>query len=242
MNLRLLLTVCLLSMSASVWAQNTVRTTTDPRDPWEGFNRAMFQLNEGVDKALLKPTAQAYKAVVPEPARQCVSNIFGNIGDIWSAFNSLLQGKPGECMNQLMRVAINTTLGLGGCLDIAREVEGLEKRDEDFGQTLGVWGFEPGPYLVLPFFGPSSARDGFGLVLDKSADPVGHINHVRTRNTALGSRVISTRADLLDASTALERAALDRYIFIRDAYFQRRLNAVYDGEPPEPVQPGPATE
>jgi phospholipid-binding lipoprotein MlaA len=223
-----------------VWAQPS--SSGDPRDPWENYNRAMFQLNEGVDRVLLKPTAQAYTAVVPEPVRQCVGNIFGNIGDVWSAFNSLLQGKPGECVNQLMRVAVNTALGFGGCLDIAREMEGLEKRKEDFGQTLGVWGLGSGPYLVLPFFGPSSVRDGFGFVADFVTDPVDHISHVPTRNTTMGVRLISVRADFLNATGIFANAALDRYTFTRDAYLQRRLSAVYDGNPPEPPAPVPATE
>jgi len=238
---RYLLATVLFMFAGMALAQSST-APGDPRDPWENYNRAMFQFNEGLDRALLKPLAYAYKAVVPEPARQCVGNIFGNIGDLWSAVNSLLQGKPGECVNQLMRVAVNTTLGFGGCLDIARGMEGLEKRNEDFGQTLGVWGLETGPYFVLPIFGPSSVRDGFGFVADRIADPLDHIHHVPTRNTSLGVRLISVRADLLNATNVFENAALDRYTFTRDAYLQRRLNAVYDGNPPEPPAQVPVTE
>jgi phospholipid-binding lipoprotein MlaA len=217
------------------WAQSSA--TTDSRDPWENYNRTMFEFNEGLDRVFLKPLAQAYKAIIPDPARQCVGNVLSNAGDVWSAFNSLLQGKPGECVNQLLRFTINTTLGLAGCLDIAREMQGLEKRNEDFGQTLGVWGFESGSYLVLPVFGPSSVRDSFGFFADRVADPLDHIHHIPTRNTTIGVRIISLRADLLNATSVFEKAALDRYTFTRDAYLQRRLNAVYDGNPPEaPVQ------
>lgn len=237
---------CLMATVLFMFASMAVAQSSvppgDPRDPWERYNRAVFEFNDAIDRTVLKPTAQAYTAVVPEPVRQCVGNIFGNIGDIWSAVNSLLQGKPGECVNQLMRVAVNTTLGFGGCLDIAREMEGLEKRNEDFGQTLGVWGLEPGPYFVLPFFGPSSVRDGAGFIAGRIADPVDRIDHIPTRNTSMGLRIISVRADLLNASTVLENAALDRYVFIRDAYLQRRLNAVYDGNPPEPATAVPANE
>jgi phospholipid-binding lipoprotein MlaA len=214
----------------------------DPSDPWENYNRAMFQFNEDLDRVLLKPVAQAYKAIIPDPARQCVGNVLSNVGDVWSAFNSLLQGKPGECVNQLMRFAINTTLGFGGCLDIAREMDGLEKRNEDFGQTLGVWGFRSGSYLILPIFGPSSVRDGFGFGIDRIADPIDHIRHVPTRNMTIGVRIISVRADLMSATSVFEKAALDRYTFTRDAYLQRRLNAVYDGYPPEVPAQVPVTE
>lgn len=237
---RLFLGTFLFLLASMTLAQSTA--PSDPRDPWENYNRAMFQFNDGLDRALLKPAAQIYQTVMPTPARQCISNVFGNIGDVWSAFNSLLQGKPGECVHQLMRVAVNTTLGLGGCLDIAREMRGLEKLNEDFGQTLGVWGFEPGPYLVLPVFGPSSVRDSIGFVTDRVADPVDHVRHIPTRNTTIGLRIISVRADLLNATSVFEKAALDRYTFTRDAYLQRRLSAVYDGEPPEETPAPPVTE
>lgn len=230
--IRRLIFLVLLLVSFSSWAQSSV-SGINPNDPWEPFNRSMFDFNDNLDRALIKPAAQAYRALVPEPVRNCVGNIFGNIGDLWSSANSLLQGKPMECARSLMRVGVNTVFGLGGCFDVAREMNGLERHDEDFGQTLGVWGLKPGAYLVLPLFGPSSVRDGLGLVLDKTASPTSEINDETTRNSMLGLQLLSVRADLLDATKALDEASFDRYVFIRDAYLQRRLNAVYDGDPPD---------
>lgn len=209
--------------------------STDPRDPWETFNRSMFEFNDKLDQFLVKPVAQAYQAVTPEPVRNCVTNIFGNIGDVWSAANSLLQGKPGECTRQLVRVGINTVFGIGGCFDVASQAEELEKQREDFGQTLGVWGMPSGPYLVLPVFGPRSVRDSLGLALDQYTDPVWRIHDMAWRNSSVSLRFVSNRAELLQAGKTLEQSGLDPYIFVRDVYLQRRLNAVYDGNPPDTV-------
>ncbi len=209
----------------------------NPKDPFESFNRSVYQFNDTVDRAVLKPVATGYQAVVPGPVRTCVSNIFSNVGQLWSAANSALQGKGEECANTLMRVAVNTTFGLGGCLDIASEVPGLEQRNEDLGQTLGKWGVAPGPYLVLPFFGPSTVRDAAGTGADLMVDPVDNLDHVRTRNSLNALRFVSRRAELLDASRILEGAAIDPYSFLRDAYLQRRLNLVYDGDPPDTAPP-----
>ena len=215
---------------------STVQTPS-PKDPYEGFNRSVYKFNDTVDTAVLKPVATGYKTVVPSPVRTCVSNVFSNVGELWSALNSALQGKGEECANTLMRFALNSTFGFAGCLDIASEIPGLQQRNEDLGQTLGKWGMAPGPYLVLPFFGPSTVRDAAGFSVELVTDPVTNADNVRARNSATALRFVSRRAELLDASRILEGAALDPYSFLRDAYLQRRLNQVYDGEPPDEPPP-----
>ncbi len=229
----LALAVC----AVPVLAQTVAEAPANPNDPYEKYNRAVFEFNDTVDNAFFKPVAKGYRAVVPEPARNCVGNIFSNIGDVFVAANNLLQGKPLEAAGDVCRVLINSTVGLFGCFDIATEV-GLVKHNEDFGQTLGRWGVGSGPYLVLPFFGPSSVRDSFGLAVDLYVDPVANIDHVPTRNTMLGVRLVDRRAALLDAGDLLEKVALDRYAYLRDAYLQRRRSQVYDGNLPEDQQSG----
>ena len=199
-------------------------SSNTPGDPLEGFNRAMFGFNEGVDNAILRPVASGYKAVVPEPARDCVGNVFSNINDIFVSVNSLLQGKVGDAVSDACRVVVNTTVGLLGCFDVASKV-GLEKHNRDFGQTFGKWGIGSGPYLVLPFLGPSSVRDGAGTLIYSYLDPV-WADHVPTRNVAYSLRAVNRRSELLDASNVLEEAALDKYSFVRDAYLQRRRGMV----------------
>lgn len=203
----------------------------NPTDPFESFNRQVFEFNDVVDTNVLQPVARGYVAVVPRPVRSCVTNIFGNIADLPIAVNNLLQGKPFEAVSDLCRFAINTTIGLAGCFDVASKA-GLEKHNEDFGQTLGRWGLPSGPYLVVPFFGPSTVRDGAGLVVDGYGDLLYELYPVRHRNVAIGTRIIDTRAGLLDASRVFEGAAIDRYQFLRDGFLQRRRSQVYDGNPP----------
>jgi phospholipid-binding lipoprotein MlaA len=201
-------------------------------DPLEPLNRAIFGFNETFDQALLKPVAEGYRAVLPEMARAGVTNFYSNIADIWIAANNLLQGKPESALQDVMRVAINTVIGLGGLIDVASDA-GLEKHNEDFGQTLGRWGVGSGPYLVLPFLGPSTIRDGIALVgVDTAVDPVWNVNHVPTRNTLYSGRAVDARADALDAVRAMEEAALDKYRFVRDSHLQRRRSLIYDGDPP----------
>ena len=213
-------------------ATGCATTGGSPQDPLEPVNRAVFGFNEAVDQALLKPVAQGYRAVLPELVRVGVTNFFSNIEDVWIAANNLLQGKVENGLRDVMRVAINTVIGLGGLIDVASDA-GLEKHNEDFGQTLGRWGFGSGPYLVLPILGPSTLRDGIGLLgFDTAADPVWNLDHVPTRNSLYTGRTINTRANALDASRLLEEAALDKYRFVRDAYLQRRRSLVYDGNPP----------
>lgn len=205
---------------------------SNPVDPLERMNRHVFEFNDRVDRAVLKPIAQGYVAVVPEPLRGCVSNFFANLGDVSNAANNLLQGKPVEAVSDICRIAINTTVGLLGCFDVASKV-GLEKHNEDFGQTLGRWGLGSGAYLVLPLLGPSSVRDAVGRVPDAYVDPANAAgDDVRARNTLFVLGMIDLRARLLDAGRLLDAAALDRYQFTRDAYLQRRRNLVYDGNPP----------
>ncbi|GAA4416844.1 lipoprotein [Advenella faeciporci] len=197
-----------------------------PEDSLESYNRSMFEFNETVDKALLKPVATGYKAVMPSPVRTCVRNIFGNLGDVWSAINSMLQGRALDSINTFGRVLFNSTMGVGGCIDVAT-MNGAHKIPNDFGTTLGVWGVGNGPYVVLPFFGPSSVRDGIGLVGDVAggtavyASP-GAINDVSVRNAIMGLKVIDGRSNLLDADELAEDVALDKYSFVRDAYRQNR--------------------
>ncbi len=205
--------------------------TNDPRDPFEGYNRAMYRFNDGFDEAIAKPVASAYQSVIPAPVRDRVRNFFSNIADLFIGFNNLIQGKPEETMTDWARFAFNSTFGLFGIHDIASEI-GLEKHNEDFGQTFGRWGIGDGPYIVWPFLGPSTLRDSVGLAFDFSVDPVSRYPVVRERNSAIAVRVTSQRADLLDASSLLEQAALDKYVFLRDAYLQRRRSLIYDGSPP----------
>lgn len=206
-------------------------TSGNPKDPIEGFNRAMYGFNEVVDKAVIKPVAQGYDAVLPSPVRTGVTNFFGNIADFFIGVNNLLQGKPDQAASDLGRVLVNSTVGILGIFDVATSA-GLEKHEEDFGQTFGRWGVGDGAYVVLPFFGPRTVRDTAGLVVDVAADPVGNIDHVPTRNTLLALRIVDTRADLLPADKVIEEAALDKYAYVRDGYLQRRLNLIHDGNPP----------
>jgi phospholipid-binding lipoprotein MlaA len=203
----------------------------NPSDPLEPFNRAMFSFNDTVDSAVMKPVAQGYRAVLPGFIRTGITNFFSNLEDVWITVNDLLQGKFGQGVEDFARFLFNSTVGLLGVIDFASDM-GLEKHNEDFGQTLGRWGLGSGAYLVLPFLGPSTARDGFGLLLDFKADLVWRIDDVPARNTLAATRFVSRRSDLLDATNVLEQAALDKYSFVRDAWLQRRRNLVYDGDPP----------
>lgn len=204
----------------------------DPRDPLEDVNRAAFSFNEMLDRILLEPLAQGYVAVMPRPVNKGVTNFFDNLRDVRSAINNLLQLKIGRAFSDVGRVAVNSTIGILGLIDVASNMD-LPSYKEDFGQTLGVWGFSSGPYLVLPFFGPSSGRDGVGVVVDWFTDPLYFIDDSGARWALRGLRLVDTRADLLSASRVLSEAALDPYAFIRDAYLQRRESLVHDGNPPD---------
>lgn len=200
----------------------------DPRDPWEGFNRGVYKFNDTVDRALFKPVAQAYTYVTPQPVRDCVHNMFSNVNDIWAGTNSMLQGRGHDFINTLGRFLFNTTMGVGGCFDVA-SANGARKIPNDFGVTLGVWGIGSGPYLVLPIYGSSTIRDGVGLAGDWQASQfvsVGAIDNIRLRNSLWGLQVVDTRASLLDVTDTVDRVALDPYSFVRDAYLQRRAAMV----------------
>lgn len=209
----------------------------NPKDPAEGFNRAMFAVNEALDTAIAKPLAKGYDHVAPLPVKAVVGNFFGNIADLMTGVNSLLQGKPGEAMNDWGRVLVNTTLGIGGAFDVASEM-GLDKHHEDFGQTMGVWGVGEGAYLFWPVIGPRTVRDTAGFVVDSYADPVWYIGDVPLRNSLVGLRYVDQRAALLPTDRIIEEGALDKYSYIRDAYLQHRRNAVYDGYPPRQADDG----
>lgn len=199
----------------------------NPKDPLEPLNRGVSSFNDTVDRAVLKPVATVYRDITPGLLRTGVDNFFGNLRDAWSVVNATLQLKPRQATENALRVGFNTVFGLGGVLDIATEM-GIERSTLDFGQTLGRWGVPAGPYLVLPIFGPSSARDATGFVVDSNADLVGRVDDVSVRNSLYGLRAVDTRAGLLRASSLLDGAALDPYSFLRDAYLQRRENQIGD--------------
>lgn len=202
-------------------------TGPNPRDPYEKFNRQMFKFNDAVDRVALKPAATAYKKVLPSFVQTGVSNFFGNLADLWTGANNLMQGKGADGMSDLTRFALNSTFGLGGLLDIGSEA-GLQKHNEDFGQTLGAWGVNSGPYLMLPLLGPSTVRDTVVIPLDIAADPWAYKEPVRWRNVGTAVRAVDQRAAVLDASNLMEEAALDRYEFIRDGFLQRRQSKITD--------------
>jgi phospholipid-binding lipoprotein MlaA len=210
-----------------------------PNDPWEPFNRSVFEFNEGLDAYFLKPVVAGYRFVLPEFVRDGIYNFFSNYSDIYTALNNLLQGKPAYAFNDLMRVVVNTTFGLGGLIDMATP-GGLEKHKEDWGQTFGVWGVPSGPYVVLPFFGPSSVRDTFGTVADLETDYLfKYIPDVGLRNSITALRVVNARNTYYEAGDLLDGAAIDKYSFMRDAYIQRREYQINEGredeEPPMPA-------
>ena len=214
-----------------------------PHDPWEPFNRSVFEFNEGLDAYLLKPVVAGYRFVLPEFVRDGIYNFFSNYGDIYNIFYNLLQGKPGYAFNDFMRVAVNTTMGLGGFIDLATP-GGLEKHKEDWGQTFGVWGVPAGPYVVLPFFGPSNVRDTFGTVADLESDYLfKYVKDVGLRNSITGLRVVNARNTYYEAGDLLDGAAIDKYSFMRDAYIQRRQYQINEGrddeEPQMPVYENP---
>lgn len=201
-------------------------------DPLEPLNRQVFKFNDALDTAIVKPVAIAYRDHTPTPLRQGIGNVFNNLQDSWSVVNNLLQLKTDYAYDSLVRVAINTLLGVGGVVDVASEL-GIERHTQDFGHTLGVWGVPPGPYLVLPILGPSSMRDALALSVDWQGDPLGQLPKEPVRNAALLLRGLDTRAGLLKATSMLEEAALDRYTFARDAFLQNRRNNIFDGNPPQ---------
>lgn len=206
-------------------------TNGDPRDPWEGVNRGVYRFNETFDEWLARPVARTYVKALHQEIRTRIGNFFGNLADPLIGVNNLLQGKFEDGVNDWARFAFNSTFGLLGIHDVASEW-GYEKHNEDFGQTFGRWGAGPGPYLILPLLGSSTLRDGLGTGVDIYLDPMAEIRPINLRNSLIVVRATNLRADLLEASRILEEAALDKYVFQRDAYLQRRRSLIYDGRPP----------
>ena len=210
-------------------------TGGDPRDPWEGLNRKTYALNDALDRAVLKPIAQGYQKVTPAFAQEGVNNFYSNLEDIGTTLNNFAQGKVKAGASDAARFVVNTVLGVFGLWDVATPM-GLEKHDEDFGQTLGWWGVPPGPYFVIPLLGPSTARDAPARAVDPSWYYYGRLDDIgrdRVHWSLFGLDKVRTRANLLKAESVLDDAALDKYTFLRDAWLQRRRNQVYDGSPPK---------
>lgn len=208
----------------------------DPRDPWEAVNRNVFVFNQAFDADIMKPLAEHY-ALLPEFLKDCLSNMFSNLRGPSNVVNNTLQGKPAEAASDLGRFVVNTTIGLVGCFDVATPM-GMPKSEEDFGQTLGVWGVESGPFMTLPFLGPSTVRDAVGiLAVEPFLDLNFYIDNATVEYSILALRAINLRAELLPTEKLIDQAALDRYAFIRDAYLQRRRYLIYDGNPPREPDP-----
>lgn len=205
----------------------------NPQDPFESMNRSIYKFNDALDRAVVKPVAKGYRAVVPTPGRIMVTNFFSNLDDVLVTLNDILQLKLKHAASDFGRVLINTTVGALGLADAATAV-GLKKHNEDFGQTLGYWGIGSGPYLMLPILGPSSIRDGIGLYADSFPSMITQTRPIRVRNQAIVIKGISNRSNLLEQEKLLDTAVIDRYSFIRDAYLAHRKNLVYDGNPPRP--------
>jgi len=230
-------------VAACVLAASAGCSSVNPRDPLEPYNRTMYGFNDAVDQNVLKPVAEGYRSVVPQIVRTGVRNFFSNIEDVWIGVNNLLQFKVGDALTDWTRFLMNTTFGIAGLYDVASEA-GLDKHNEDFGQTLGWWGIPPGPYLVLPLLGPSTFRDAPAVVVDASTSAYGVLANAVSPDNAnalrfglLGLNLVNKRADALGATTIIDQAALDRYAFTRDAFLQRRRNLVYDGDPPREKDP-----
>jgi phospholipid-binding lipoprotein MlaA len=206
----------------------------DPRDPWEGFNRGVYRVNDSIDRGFAKPLAKGYRAITPRVVRTGVSNFFDNLGYPTTVINAALQGKGKQAGRDTARFFLNTTLGLGGIFDPA-SAAGFEKNDEDFGQTLGKWGVPSGPYLMLPIFGPSTVRDSFGRIVDRGTDPSSYVDgNITVATSVIG--LADGRARLLDLERQLD-GVFDQYAFIRNAWLPRREYQVRDGDvveaPPE---------
>lgn len=223
-----------LALCVAVLLSGCATTGKDPRDPWEGYNRQVTDFNLVLDEIVLEPVAKGYQAVLPGVVRAGVSNFFGNLGDVWSTANNLMQAKPRETTESLLRVGINSTLGLFGLIDVATELN-IPRHKEDFGQTLGRWGVPPGPYLVLPVLGPSTLRDTVALPVDWKGDLL-NIYDIAVQSPLSVLRVVDKRANYLGAGNVLNAAALDKYTFIREAYLQRRRGSQPSDKPVEPEE------
>lgn len=219
----LALSVVVASVGLAGCASAPQQTAAHPQDPWEGYNRSMMAFNDQVDDAVFKPVATAYRDVTPDPVRTGVGNFFGNIGDLWTMVNFALQGNGEKAYNHMVRFTTNTVFGLGGLLDIATPAQ-IPREKQDFGLTLAHWGVQPGPYLVLPFWGPSTLRDTVALPVDGRGYVLDGLRPISHRNTLAAVRLIDKRASLLGTTDTLDAVALDRYSLVRDFYLRQRLS------------------
>ena len=218
------LSAAMLLLIAGVLGGCATGPNANAQDPLEPFNRTMYTFNDAADRAVLKPIAETYKEVTHPFVRTTVSNFFGNLGDIWSSLNAALQLRPVEATTNFMRFAVNTFFGFGGLVDVATPM-GLTKSSHDLGQTFGRWGAPMGPYIVLPFAGPSNVRDTASGYVELTSGDATEPSDLATRNTLKAVSIVNKRADLLDASNTLESIALDKYSFLRDVYLNRRAAA-----------------
>ncbi|MGN4190092.1 MlaA family lipoprotein [Burkholderia gladioli] len=223
-TMRLRNTVLAVAAVAAMSGCATVQTPTKG-DPFEGFNRTMYKFNDTVDTYALKPVAKGYQWAVPQPVRDSVTNFFSNIGDVYIAANNLVQLRIADGVGDIMRVVINTVFGVGGLFDVAT-VAKLPKHTADFGLTMGHYGVPSGPYVVLPFLGPSTVRDTAGLAVDYAGNPLTYVSPDALSWSLFGVNLINTRANLLGAGDVLDAAAIDKYSFVRNAYLQRRQSLI----------------
>jgi phospholipid-binding lipoprotein MlaA len=208
----------------------------NPKDPLEPLNRNVSRFNDTLDDNVLKPVATGYRDYTPEFVQKGVRNVFNNLSDVSSTVNNGLQLKGRQAASSFMRVVVNTTFGIYGIFDVATAIK-LERYPEDFGQTLGFWGVESGPYVVLPLLGPSTVRDTAGLPVDFALDPIGNLDTSNARFAVQGLRIVDRRSNYLAAGAMLDGASIDKYAFLRDAYLQRRRSLIHDGNPPEEDAP-----
>lgn len=221
--------VSLLLLSA---VQGCATSAKDPIDPFENWNREMQTFNDKLDDYMMKPVAKGYRWLTPTFLDRGITNFFSNINDIGVALNDLLQFKVAQGGKDGARFIVNSTAGIGGLIDVANMID-LPKHSEDFDQTLGVWGLPTGPYLVLPFFGPSSPRGIGGLIGDAAMNPVSYLDSGVISSGLFGVNAIDLRADNLSSERIASEAAVDRYAFFKSAYFQQREYLIHDGNVPE---------
>ena len=229
-NTKKLLYLCLVVLLGGCAVQSNGLKEASPVDPWEQYNRSVFAFNEGVDKVVLKPASTVYSKVLPSFIRARVTSFFANVQDIPIATNNFLQGNAGAGLGDLIRVLVNSTVGVAGLFDVASKIDGLEKHNEDFGQTLAVWGVESGPYLVVPILGPSTARDLPGRIVDIFMNPLVYLEDDSLRNSLLITDSVDTRANFLVIEDVVMSLSPDYYIALRDFYLKRRQNLIENNE------------